>query len=172
LAVVRSTEMPPGHHGGPLHPLAGLYALTKLIERLEGEDKFLPVLQHVALTNKHINHPAMGPYQLLDYAPLDAGGIEGTKSAFKTAVGRGEWNQADHLFLWLWDHAPHSEVFDLLITAAIPKNFNDDHYFMFPGTLWRAFQEGVLDKEYLPQIMRPAVRFVTRAPVAPPNVMS
>src|SRR5437763_16584898 len=24
LAVTRSTEMPPGHHGGPLHPLAGL----------------------------------------------------------------------------------------------------------------------------------------------------
>ncbi len=55
LAVTRSTEMPPGHHGGPLHPLAGLYALTKLIERLEGEQKFVPALQHVALTNKHIN---------------------------------------------------------------------------------------------------------------------
>ena len=29
LAVTRSTEMPPGHHGGPLHPLAGLYAISK-----------------------------------------------------------------------------------------------------------------------------------------------
>src|SRR5690348_10844397 len=50
LAVVRSTEMPPGHHGGPLHPLAGLYAVAKTVERLEGEEKFVPVLQHVALT--------------------------------------------------------------------------------------------------------------------------
>jgi len=24
LAVVRSSDLPPGHHGGPLHPLAGL----------------------------------------------------------------------------------------------------------------------------------------------------
>src|SRR5438876_9795932 len=55
LAVVRSTEMLPGHHGGPLHPLAGLYALTKLIERLEGDDKSLPVLQAVALTHQHVN---------------------------------------------------------------------------------------------------------------------
>ena len=70
LAVTRSTEMPPGHHGGPLHPLAGLYALSTLIERLEGEERFVPVLQHVALTNKHINHPAMGPYQLLDFEPF------------------------------------------------------------------------------------------------------
>ena len=64
LAVIRSTDMPPGHHGGALHPLAGLYAISKTVERLEGEQRFVPVLQHVALTNKHINHPAMGPYQL------------------------------------------------------------------------------------------------------------
>ncbi len=146
LAVTRSTEMPPGHHGGPLHPLAGLYAISKTVERLEGEQRFVPVLQHVALTNKHIHHPAMGPYGLLEFEPEDAGGVEATKAAFLMAVGRGEWNKADHLFLWLWDHAPRIEAFDLLLSVAIPKNFNDDHYFMFPGTMWRAFDKGVLDK--------------------------
>src|SRR5690348_6884670 len=145
LAVIRSTDMPPGHHGGPLHPLAGLYAVSKLIDRLEGEDKFVPVLQHVALVNKHINHPAMGPYQLPQFDELNAGGVEGTKMAFLTAVGRGEYNQADHLFQWLWRNAPPIEAFDLLLSVAIPKNFNDDHYFMFPGTVWRAIQSGVLD---------------------------
>jgi hypothetical protein len=55
--------------------------------------------------------------------------------------------------------------------VAIPKNFHDDHYFMFPGTMWRAFETGVLDKELLPVMMRPAVRFVTRSPVAPNNPM-
>ena len=34
LAVTRSADLPPGHHGGPLHPLAGLYALSKLVDRL------------------------------------------------------------------------------------------------------------------------------------------
>jgi len=172
LAVTRSSDMPAGHHGGPLHALAGLYAVSKLVERLEGEDRFVPVLQHVALTNKHINHPAMGPYQLLDFEPLDGGGVEGTKSAFLMAVGRGEFNQADHLFQWFWKNAPAIEGFDLLLTAAIPKNFHDDHYFMFPSTLLRSFETGVLDKEYLPQLMRPAVRYVTRNPVAPPNPMA
>jgi hypothetical protein len=171
LAVTRSTEMPPGHHGGPLHPLAGLYAISKTVGRLEGEQRFVPVLQHVALTNKHINHPAMGPYQLLEFAPEDAGGVEATHKAFLTAVGRGEWNKADHLFLWLWDNAPRIETFDLLLSVAIPKNFNDDHYFMFPGTMWRALETGVLDKALLPQLMRPVVRFVTRSPVAPNNPM-
>ncbi len=171
LAVIRSTEMPPGHHGGPLHPLAGLYAISKTVERLEGEERFVPVLQHVALTNKHINHPAMGPYQLLEFAEEDAGGFEASKAAYLMAVQRGEWNKADHLFQWLWKNAPAIEVFDLLMTVAIPKNFHDDHYFMFPGTVWRALQTGVLDKELLPVLMRPVVRFVTRSPVAPNNPM-
>ena len=56
LAVARSSDLPPGHHGGPLHPLAGLYAVSQLVGRLEGEQRFVPVLQHVALSNKHIHH--------------------------------------------------------------------------------------------------------------------
>src|ERR1700761_2613152 len=112
LAVTRSADLPPGHHGGPLHPLAGLYALTKLVDRLEGEEKFLPVVQHVALANKHIHDPVTGPYRLLEFAPMDATGakvsrtedlaadgsgdvataegIEATKAAFLTACSRGE----------------------------------------------------------------------------------
>src|SRR6201982_829522 len=97
LGVTPSTEMPPGHHGGPLHPLAGLYAVSKTVERLEGEQRFLPVLQHVALTNKHINHPAMGPYQLLEFAPEDVGGFEGGKGGFLMGVGRGGGEKVDDL---------------------------------------------------------------------------
>ena len=167
MAVTRSTEMPPGHHGGPLHPLAGLYAVANLAERLQGEQGFLPVLQHVALSNKHIHHPAMGPYQLLEFAPLDVGGVEATKAAFQMAVNRGESNQADHLFQWLWSQVPAIEAFDLLMSVAIPKNFHDDHYFIFPGMVWRAFETGVLDKAHLPILMRPVVRYVTRSPVVP-----
>src|ERR1700692_4118973 len=76
LAVTRSSDLPPGHHGGPLHPLAGLYALTNLVNRLEGEDKFIPVVQHVALSNKHINAPETSPYQLLEFSPLEFGDFE------------------------------------------------------------------------------------------------
>src|ERR687895_153611 len=45
LAVTRSTDMPPGHHGGSLHALAGLYAVSKLVAPLEGEQRFLPALR-------------------------------------------------------------------------------------------------------------------------------
>jgi hypothetical protein len=184
LAVVRSSDLPPGHHGGPLHPLAGLHAITNLVNRLDGEDSFLPVLQHVALSNKHINDPVTSPFSLLEFAPLDptgaqvsrtadlaadgagdvvtAEGIEAAKETFLKACSRGEANKADHLFLWLWDHVPAIEAFDLLMSVALPKNALDDHYFLFPGYLWRALE--TLGTEHLKVLFRPAVRYVARFP--------
>jgi hypothetical protein len=81
------------------------------------------------------------------------------------AVDRGVYNMADHYFLWLWDNIPAVEAFDLLLTVAIPKNVLDDHYFIFPSFTWRAVEW--LGQEYLPLLMRPAVRYVTRFPTPP-----
>jgi len=165
LAVTRSSDLPPGHHGGPLHPVAGVHAVSKLSGRLEGEQRFVPILQHVALSNRHINHPEMGPYCLMDFAPLDAGGVEATKAAFLHSVTRGETNKADHFFLWLWENIPPVEALDLLLTVAIPKNVLDDHYFIYPAFTWRSVE--ALGPQYLAVLMRPAVRYVTRFPKAP-----
>jgi hypothetical protein len=167
LAVTRSSDLPPGHHGGPLHPLAGLYALSHLVDRLEGEDKFVPVLQHVALSNKHINAPETSPYQLLEFAPLNFADFEAAKAAFLLACSRGESLKADHIYQWMWENVPHIEAFDLLMSVAIPKNNIDDHYFVFPGYAWRAIEAGILDKQYLPLLMRPSVRYAARFPIAP-----
>ncbi len=165
LAVARSSDLPPGHHGGPLHPLAGLYAVLRISERLPEEHRFLPVLQHVALSNKHIHDPGMGPYSLMEFAPVDAGGVEATKAAFLHAASRGEVNKTDHYFLWLWQNVPAVEALDLLLTLAIPKNLLDDHYFIFPSFTYRAMDS--IGWQYLPVLMRPAVRYVTRLPRAP-----
>jgi len=167
LAVTRSSDLPPGHHGGPLHPLAGLSAISNLIGRLEGEDKFLPVVQHVALSNKHVNAPETSPYQLLEFKPLSFKDFEAAKAAFLLACNRGESLKADHIYQWIWDNVPAIEAFDLLMSIAIPKNNVDDHYFVFPGYLWRSFEAGVLDKQYLKLLMRPTVRYAARFPIAP-----
>ncbi len=165
LAVTRSSDLPPGHHGGPLHPLVGIHAIRHTVERVSGEPRFLPILQHVALSNKHIHHPGMGPYVLPEFDPVDAGGVEATKRAFFAAVDRGLYNAADHHFLWLWNNIPPVEALDLLLTVAIPKNALDDHYFIFPVFTWRALEW--LGHEYLPVLMRPAVRYVARFPTPP-----
>ena len=42
--------------------------------RLDGEDRFLPILQHVVLSNKHIHDPVTAPVSLLEFTPLEPGG--------------------------------------------------------------------------------------------------
>src|SRR5437879_12766107 len=70
LAVVRSSDLPPGHHGGPLHPLAGLHAVRHIAPRLPREYAMLPVIQNVAVANKHIHSPAVGQFILPDEQPV------------------------------------------------------------------------------------------------------
>ncbi len=54
LAVVRSTEVPPQHHGGPLHPVCGVHAVVNVAQRLPGDLSYLPIIQHYALCNNHV----------------------------------------------------------------------------------------------------------------------
>src|SRR6059036_2110220 len=100
LAVVRSSDLPPGYHGGPLHPLAGLHAVRHIAARLPGEYAMLLVIQNVAVANKHIHSPAMGLYVLADAKPVSENGdVEATVKAFRTAVSRGVYNVCDYYFL-------------------------------------------------------------------------
>ena len=133
--------------------------------RLEGEQSFVPVLQHVALSNKHIHDPAMGPYSLLEFEPMDAGGVEATKEAFLAAVKRGETNKADHCFLWLWKNIPPVEALDLLLTVAIPEERHGRSLLHLSG-LHLGGRWSDRGRDTLPVLMRPAVRYVTRFPDA------
>src|SRR5438093_11984372 len=90
LAVVRSSDLPPGHHGGPLHPLAGLHAVRHIAARLPGEYAMLPVIQNVAVANKHIHSPAMGPFILPEAQPVsEREDVEATLESIRFAAGRG-----------------------------------------------------------------------------------
>jgi hypothetical protein len=161
LAVVRSSDLPPGHHGGPLHPLAGLHAVRNIASRLPGEYAPLPVIQNVAVANKHIHSPAMGPYILADAQPVsERDDVEATLEAFRTAAGRGVYNACDHYFLYLLGRLSPMQVLEHLLHVAIPKNQLDDHYFLFPVFTWRALE--YFGWEYARYIGRAPVRYVTR----------
>jgi hypothetical protein len=174
LAALRSSEIPfaPngqwGHHGGHLHPISGLHAVKEIASRLPGEHGFLPIVQNVALSNKHIHHPSMGPYLLPEFEPFDAGGVEETKQAFFTAVRRGSVNDADHHFLWLAQNLPPAQALDVILTVAIPKNLMDDHKFIYPIYTWRFLQW--VDWESFRVLTRGPVRYISQPPSAKPVV--
>ena len=73
LAVSRSTVLPASHHGGPVHPVSGIYSVEALSKRNFGEKGFFPVIQSVALANKHIHSPSMGPNILVHLILLSLG---------------------------------------------------------------------------------------------------
>src|SRR6266481_7264556 len=161
LAVVRSSDLPPGHHGGPLHPLAGIHAVRHIAARLPGEYARLPVIQNVAVANKHIHSPAMGPFILPEAQPVsEQDSVEATLEAFRTAAGRGVYHACDHYYLYLLERLSPMQVLEHLLHVAIPKNQLDDHYFLFPVFTWRALE--YLGWEYAQYIGRAPVRYITR----------
>src|SRR5216684_1342143 len=161
LAVVRSSDLPPGHHGGPLHPLSGLHAVRHIAARLPGEYARLPVIQNVAVANKHIHSPAMGPFILPEAQPVsEQDSVEATLEAFRTAAGRGVYHACDHYYLYLLQRLSPMQVLEHLLHIAIPKNQLDDHYFLFPVFTWRGLE--YLGWEYAKFIGRAPVRYVTR----------
>jgi hypothetical protein len=163
LAAARSTDVPAVHHGGVLHPIAGLHAVRHMAARLEGRWGLLPVIQHVALTNRHVHFTSSGPFILPAAEPLGVGdSLEETLAALAGYVRNGEYHGSDRCFLHLLQALPPMQVLEHLLQVATPKATRDDHNLLYPVLTWR-----VLDHfgwEYAKFLVRPAVRFVTRLP--------
>ncbi|MYF31154.1 MAG: hypothetical protein F4029_04295 [Gammaproteobacteria bacterium] len=187
LAVVRSTELPPQHHGGPLHPVCGVHAVHHVSQRLPGEAGFLPIIQHVALANNHVHSPQMGPYLMPAIEPLQGtpgeigsyhisdaeltegmselaqratSGIEATKGAFHKSLRALAAPAAEHYFLWLLERLAPGEALDQLLPLAIARNGLDDHNFLFPVYSARALD--CIGWEWADVVMRPPVRYQAR----------
>ena len=82
----------------------------------------LPVIQNVAVANKHIHSPAMGPYLLADARPVSENDdVEATVKAFRTAVSRGVYNACDHYFLYLLERLSPMQMLELLLEVGMPR---------------------------------------------------
>ena len=168
LAVSRSTELPPSHHGGPVHPVAGLHAVKRLGDRLDGAAALLPAVQSVALANKHVHAPEMGPGAMPRIAVGDLAGkpkrelLEG----FAFELGRRRAAAAERHLIALLGAAEPGEIMEALLTVALPRNALDDHYFLYPVYAFRALDE--LGWRHGEAILRPAVRFLARHPMLEP----
>jgi hypothetical protein len=168
LAAIRSSDLPSVHHGGPLHPVAGLHAIRHMAARLPGAWGALPVVQNVALSNRHIHSPDCGPFILADAEPFAVKhSVTATLEAFERSVRFGEYNACDRYFLYLLQALPPAQLLEHLLRVAAAKNTRDDHYLIYPVFTWRVVEH--FGWEYARFLVRPAVRFVTRPP-GPPDL--
>jgi len=164
LAVSRSTELPASHHGGPVHPVSGIYAIDALSRRNVGESEFIPVVQSVALANKHIHSPSMGPILLPDF---ETTGFEDMDAAtlledFSNALEQRTATLAEKYLVSLLGKVPPGQILDSLLKIAIPRNALDDHYFLYTVFAFRAAE--LFGWQYAEAILRPPVRFLCRHP--------
>ena len=168
LAVTRSTDLPADHHGGPIHPVAGVFAVYETARRLRDDWALMPVLHNVALSNKHIHSPAMGPAIMPKIEPRDSvRGPEATSEAFVAAIRDLKPNSAEQFLLALLERKKPGEVLDLMLRAAIRRNALDDHYFLYPVFAARALD--CIGWEWAPVLLRKVVRYLATNARSLPN---
>ncbi len=165
LAVSRSTELPPDHHGGPVHPVSGMHAVYQLASRLGGDSGYLPVVQSVALANKHVNSPEMGPALMpaLDPAPLAGTDTAALLAGFLQALADRQTPAAERHLLALLPVVAPGQILDAMLQVALPRNALDDHYLLYPIYAFRALDD--LGWDWAPVVLRPPVRYLARHPM-------
>ncbi len=165
LAVSRSTDLPHSHHGGPVHPVSGLYAISHLSERNTGAKSFLPIIQSVALANKHIHSPDMSSTAMtrLRSTDLESMGKEVLLEGFRIALEKRMAPSAERHLAVLLKIASRDEILEAMLAIAIPRNALDDHYFLYAVYAFRALD--VVGWAHAEIILRPPVRFLCRHPM-------
>jgi len=158
LAVSRSTELPPDHHGGPVHPIAGLHAVRSIAARLDGQHAWLPIVQSVALANKHVNAPDMGNSAMPALKPAGPDRDALLKALWYRHPGLAE----RHLLGALAAMRP-GEVLDALLDVAVPRHALDDHFFLYTVFAARALDD--LGWEHAPVVLRPVARYLASNPM-------
>lgn len=167
LAVSRSTEIPSNHHGGPVHPVSGAHAIFGVAELMPPETAMLPIVQSVALANKHVHTPTMGPALMVDLEALSVDDdVAATEEAFATAIRNRQPVTAERHLLWLLQNVSSGRIIDLMLEAALRRNALDDHYFLYPLLTARALDD--LGWEWASVLMRPPVRYLSRHPIMDP----
>ena len=167
LAVSRSCELPRDHHGGPIHPIAGIHATHQLAGRLDGEWGYVPVIQSVALANKHIHTPEMGPTAMAAIEPAeDNGDVDAMLDDFAAALVGRQSRQAERLLAALVKTARPDRILNAMLAVGLRQNALDDHFFLYPLFAIRALDD--IGWEWAETVLRPPVRYLSRHPMVEP----
>ncbi len=160
LAVTRSTELPPDHHGGPIHPVSGLHAVLNLGRRLDGDPALLPAIQSVALANLHIHSPEMGP-TLMAELKADGPDSSGGDASAQDLAGQLANHQAlaaERTTLSLLRKGARQAALNQIVAAGTRRNSLDDHYLLYPLYTLRALDG--LGWDLAETLLRPPVRYL------------
>ena len=178
LAVTRSTELVADHHGGPVHPISGVFAVLASANQMAtaaGEWtgwSTLAAIQLAAMANRHIavGHKLGGKVAMPDIEPAGSenDGVvayHGHVAVMSDAIGKQWPNRAERYLLAALaggEEVVREPLLNALLDHAVMRNTLDDHYFLFPTYAFWALD--AIGWEHAPILLRPVVRYLATVP--------
>ena len=164
LAVTRSTELPAGHHGGPVHPVAGIHSVHQMSRRLKGKWSQVPVIQSVALANKHIHSPEMGGLMPALEADQNVSADSDTARAeLHLLIYDRRATAAERYMMGLLEQGRIADVLSPMLEIAIPRNSLDDHYLLYLAHTLRTLDD--VGWEWASTLLRLPLRYLASNPL-------
>ena len=137
----------------------GIHATYQSSRWLSGDWRMMPIVHSVALANKHIHSPYMGPAIMpsLSARPQPTSNEERERSFFEAVRDLQPVTAERHLVALLETHSP-AQILELVLELAIRRNGFDDHYFLYVVHAVRALD--CIGHEWAEVVLRPAVRYL------------
>lgn len=172
LAVNRNAELVADHHGGPLHPTAGTWAIHGSAELLRGSGKVewsrMMTVQLVAIASRHIDvsrklaGPALLP-SLPAAAAAELATADDAIDALREAMHGNRPNRAEAALVRALDlGASRDALLGVMMEQGVPRHVVDDHFTLYP-----VFAVASLDRlgwESAPIVLRQVVRYLATVP--------
>ena len=159
LAVCRSSEIQIDHHGGPLHPVAGLHALLDAGARAGMAE--VAALQSAALCNRHIHAPEGGPYEMPELSPK---AVAPDAAAFLAALDHLLPGLAEKHLVALLAAGKRADALGAMIEVAIRRQPVDDHYPIYLVHTMRTLD--AIGWEWEEALLRPVARWLAMCPIS------
>ena len=165
LAVTRSTDLPADHHGGPVHPVAGMHSVNELCKQLKDKWSKVPVIQSVALANRHIHSPEMGPALMAALAPeanLPADSVT-AREQFAELIQSRHATAAERYMIGLLQAGRTADALVPMLECAVRRNSLDDHYLLYLVHTVRSLDD--LGWEWAGTLLRLPLRYLASNPL-------
>ena len=173
LAVNRNAELVADHHGGPLHPTAGSWAIQRSAELLRASGKVewsrMMTVQLVAIASRHIDvsrklaGPALLPALASDALAEELTTADAALGALREALASNRPNRAEAALMRALDlGASRDALLGVMMEQGVPRHVVDDHFTLYP-----VFAVSSLDRlgwESAPIVLRQVVRYLATVP--------
>merc|ERR1719456_1715033 len=179
IMINRGSEIVSDHHGGPMHPTAGGFAVGWHAEQIlkAGGDRNGPskpwadlaIAQGMSLAARHvdINKKLAGPAVLAEIE-IPAEMMAMTDPALvcdelRKAIVAGQPNRGERLLLRAHQlGATPDMVLGAFMEEAVPRGVVDDHYLLYPNYAVKTCE--AIGWEHAPWVLRTVVRYLSTVP--------